>query len=743
MFKDGDRVQLKCVYCAKIFRGGGIHRIKEHLACQKGNASTCHRVPPDVRQAMQESLDGVVVKKRKKQKLADEISTPTSINPVSNDDVDTFGNECGVNTEVHLIVHPDTLEPNSSFMTPREEGMSVKLPEKRKRGRPPKNSFTAHPANGDSVPVTEGHIVPSNEIDATPLKKVSSPVHLAIGRFLYDIGVPLDAVNSVYFQPMVDAIASEGPGILAPSHHDLRGWVLKSAVDEVKADMDYCTRAWVRTGCSLLVEECNTGKGMTFLNFLVYCPEGTMFLKSVNVTNTIGEVESMYELLKQVVEDVGVRNLLQVITPIEEYYAAAGKRLSETYPTLYWAPCASSSIILMLQAFGNFEWINSTLEQCKSITRFIYNHSVVLNMMRRYTFGMDLVVPDISPFVTNFRTVKRMVDFKHNLQALVTSQEWVDSHYSKKEGGLTVLDLISDDSFWSSCNEVVQITNPLLRVLNIVSSEKKPAMGYVYAGMYRAKESLKKELRKKNDYLTYWNVIDQRWGHHQLALYAAGFYLNPKFFYSIEGDMPGAVVSGMFDCIERLVPDTKIQDKIIKELNSYKTAAGDLGRKMAIRARESLLPSEWWSTYGGACPNLSRLAVRVVSQCCSLMQCKRDLIPLEQMHHTSNSLEHQRLNDQVFTQYNLRLRQMAQRSKEHDNMDPISVENHASVHDWIARKGLCLDDHASFDWLSIEPPSSNKMLLRSSTDEVEELAGGFDDYEIFGGAKDDEDTLED
>ena len=57
-------------------------------------------------------------------------------------------------------------------------------------------------------------------------------------------------------------------------------------------------------------------------------------------------------------------------------------------------------------------------------------------------------------------------------------------------------------------------------------------------------------------------------------------------------------------------------------------------------------------------------------------------------------------------------------------MDPISVENHASVHDWIARKGLCLDDHASFDWLSIEPPSSNKMLLRSSTDEVEELAGG-------------------
>lgn len=68
MFKNGDRVQLKCIYCGKIFKGGGIHRIKEHLAGQKGNASTCLRVQPDVRLLMQDSLNGVVMKKRKKTK---------------------------------------------------------------------------------------------------------------------------------------------------------------------------------------------------------------------------------------------------------------------------------------------------------------------------------------------------------------------------------------------------------------------------------------------------------------------------------------------------------------------------------------------------------------------------------------------------------------------------------------------------------------------------------------------------
>lgn len=118
-------------------------------------------------------------------------------------------------------------------------------------------------------------------------------------------------------------------------------------------------------------------------------------------------------------------------------------------------------------------------------------------------------------------------------------------------------------------------------------------MGYVYAAMYRAKETIKKELVKKEEYTVYWDIIDHRCEQQRnVPLHAAGFYLNPKYFYSIEGDLHNDILSGMFDCIERLVPDTKVQDKIIKEINSYKNAAGDFGRKMAIRTRDTLLPGE-------------------------------------------------------------------------------------------------------------------------------------------------------
>ncbi|XP_044509814.1 uncharacterized protein LOC123228443 [Mangifera indica] len=724
MFKNGDRVQLKCVFCGKVFKGGGIHRIKEHLAGQKGNASTCLCVSPDVRLEMQQSLDGVVVKKRKKQKIADEI---TNNNPISSE-IEAFAEPGDLSTGLPLIEVSNTPETSSSLLVNRE-GTSHISGDRRKRWRGKHPSVHANAVGMCSVSLAS--------------KRVNNNLFMAIGRFLYDIGAPLDAVNSIYFQPMVDAIASGGSEAVMPSYHDIRGWILKNSVEEVKNDIDKYTATWGRTGCSVLVDQWNTEMGRTLLSFLVYCPEGTVFLRSVDASGIINSPDALYELLKQVVEEVGVRHVLQVITSSEEQYIVAVRRLTDTFPTLYWTPCAARCLNLILEDFLKLEWINAIIEQARAITRFVYNHSVVLNMARRYTFGNDIIEPGITRSATNFTTLKRMMDLKHNLQAMVTSQEWMDCQYSKKPGGLEMLDIISNQSFWSSCNLIVCLTNPLLRLLQIISSEKKPAMGYIYAGMYRVKETIKKELIKREEYMVYWNIIDHWWEQQwHLPLHAAGFFLNPKFFYSIDGDIPSEILSGTYDCIERLVSDTKVQDKIMKEINSYRNAVGDFGRKMAIRARDTLLPAEWWSTYGGSCPNLARLAICILSQTCCLMGYKQHQIPFEQIYDTRNCLERQRLDDLVFVQYNLRLRQMVSKNKEQNSMDPLSSDGANTVEEWITGKDVCMEDYGNSDWMALDPPSSNTMLLGSASDEVEELVEGFDDYEIFNRVKDGEENID-
>ncbi|KAM0928072.1 hypothetical protein ACQ4PT_002256 [Festuca glaucescens] len=419
-------------------------------------------------------------------------------------------------------------------------------------------------------------------------------VCIAVGRFLYDAGVPLEAVNSVHLQPMIDAIASAGGKPEVLSYNDLRGSVLKKSLDEVTAQVEFYKGSWTRTGCSVLADEWTTDKCRTLMNFSVYCPEGTMFLKSVDATEIVTSSDALYELLKSVVEEVGEVNVVQVITKNCEVHAAAGKMLGETFPTLFWSPCSFLCIDGMLEDFSKVKAVSYIIGHAKAITGFIYNNAVALSLMKKYLHGKDLIVPAETRAAMNFVTLKNMYSLKDDLQAMVNSDEWIYSLcvLPKNLGGVETSNIVNNLQVWSSWAVVVRATEPLVHLLKLVDSNKRPAMGYVYAGLYQAKAAIKKELVRKSDYMPYWNIIDQRWDKHMpRPLHSAGFFLNPLFFDGIRGDISNQIFSGMLDCIERLVSDVKIQDKIQKELNMYrKEAAGDFRRQIAIRARRTLPP---------------------------------------------------------------------------------------------------------------------------------------------------------
>ncbi|KAF7824043.1 uncharacterized protein G2W53_022187 [Senna tora] len=58
---------LICMYCNKIFKGGGINRIKQHLAGIKGDTESCKKVPADVRFQMHDNVVNFNQRKRKAQ----------------------------------------------------------------------------------------------------------------------------------------------------------------------------------------------------------------------------------------------------------------------------------------------------------------------------------------------------------------------------------------------------------------------------------------------------------------------------------------------------------------------------------------------------------------------------------------------------------------------------------------------------------------------------------------------------
>ncbi|KAK8565492.1 hypothetical protein V6N12_059052 [Hibiscus sabdariffa] len=63
------------------------------------------------------------------------------------------------------------------------------------------------------------------------------------------------------------------------------------------------------------------------------------------------------------------------------------------------------------------------------------------------------------------------------------------------------------------------------------------------------------------------------------------------------GEMFAKMISWMLDCMEELVYDVTVQDKINMEMNSYKNVAEDFGRKIIVRARDTLVPIVGLFTY--------------------------------------------------------------------------------------------------------------------------------------------------
>ncbi|KAF8391687.1 hypothetical protein HHK36_023996 [Tetracentron sinense] len=184
-------------------------------------------------------------------------------------------------------------------------------------------------------------------------------------------------------------------------------------------------------------------------------------------------------------------------------------------------------------------------------------------------------------------------------------------------------------TFWKGIIYAMKITAPLVRVLRLVDGEKRPPMGYIYEAMDKAKEAIKEALggqRNERRYKLIWNIIDRRWNAqlHQ-PLHAAGYYLNPEFFYKNRQLVScEEVMSGLYDVIERLIPEVEIQEKISREQILYKNAEGLFGRTLAIRQRDILPAAEWWDNYGASTPHLQQLACRILSLTCSASGCERN-----------------------------------------------------------------------------------------------------------------------
>ncbi|KAG6759688.1 hypothetical protein POTOM_036173 [Populus tomentosa] len=290
--------------------------------------------------------------------------------------------------------------------------------------------------------------------------------------------VILNYRDSVTEMEALELVAKHGPGFKPPSYHDIREKYLKQEVDHTINLLKEYSLEWKKTGCSIMSDGWTDKKRRSICNFLVNSPKGTVFLSSVDTSNISKTADKVFEMLDAIVERIGEENVVQVVTDNAANYKAAGQLLMGKRKRLFWTPCAAHCIDLILEDFEKkLEVHQVTIANGRRITSYIYSRTILISMLRHFTKGKDLIRPAATRFATAYLTLGCLSDCKIQLMTMFTSIQWRSCRFSKIEEGKRIQSCVLDSKFWHDVTTCIKAAYPLIKVLRLVDSDEKPAMG--------------------------------------------------------------------------------------------------------------------------------------------------------------------------------------------------------------------------------------------------------------------------
>ena len=173
--------------------------MKQHRARVKGDIGPYKSIPPDVRFRMENSLQEFVNSKKATQEAYE------------------CRNPCG----------PNVSQFERDMAEGEEEVQEMQSPMAANSGKRKKSIVDKYFAPRN----TQGAQLSMKSVLAG--KEAIWRTDMAVRRLFYDACIPINAVNSLYFKLMLDAISAIGLGYKGPNYHQLRVNLLKDTKKEV------------------------------------------------------------------------------------------------------------------------------------------------------------------------------------------------------------------------------------------------------------------------------------------------------------------------------------------------------------------------------------------------------------------------------------------------------------------------------------------------------------------------------
>jgi hypothetical protein len=592
-----DKQIVECLLCGKVMCSG-IKRAKQHLAGGFGDVLVCEKTTTEIMREMHAWMD----KKRKKMP----VEVDNSEEQEDSDQDDEVEEVVAVGQQASQA--SCTGQPGATRESTPSSGTASKKRAAAAFFKPaPTKQLKIAPLflRSPEELVRLRHAPGPKQLSLYRSGKSDVDRHVAVKyicKFLYDNAIAFNVVNSRSFEEMVEAIGQYGHGLKPPSYYEASDKYIKEAVNDLTDMRKKHELAWKTYGCTLMSDAWSDRKQRHLVNFLVNSPEGTFFLGSVNASSETHDAAYLAGLLGQKMEEIGVENVVQICTDNGSNYKAAGRLLMEKYPKLYWTPCAAHCLDLMLEDIAKIERFKGWIVKAKRVTTFVYRHLKLLDKMREYTGGNELVRPAATRFATTFYTLQSMHKNKEALRKLFVSDFWTKNKLAKTETGKHVYEVVMSMTFWNIVEDCIRASHPVLIVLRLVDGDENPAMPQLTVAMEICNHKLNESFSRKPPLLEkLMQIFRKRWDDQMMQkLHGAALFLNPARFFDIMENDPdyaqtlrmtfNQVVTKMMDGDEEMIATIDVL------ADDYQQVRGDcFDTKIAINGRKRKSPREFLS----------------------------------------------------------------------------------------------------------------------------------------------------
>ncbi|KAG8377295.1 hypothetical protein BUALT_Bualt08G0014400 [Buddleja alternifolia] len=463
-----------------------------------------------------------------------------------------------------------------------------------------------------------------------------------IARIFYSGGLPFNLARNPYFvRAFTFAANTDIKGYVPPGYNALRTKLLDKEKENTESQLEATRSTWRTRGVTLVCDE--------------------------------------------VIIQVGVANVVQVVTDNAPVCRAAGLLVEQTYPHIFWTPCVVHTLNLAMKnicAAKNTEANEVKYEECHWITQvsgsavmirnFIMNHSMRLSMFNEFSKLKLLAVAD-TRFASSIVMLKRFRLLKSQMQSMVISERWSDYRDDDVAKARLVKEKLLDDMWWDQIDYILSFTEPIYEMLRLCDTDQ-PSLHLVFemwdTMIMKVKASIYRHEKKKDfEESSFWSVVkkilEDRWSKSNTPLHCLAYSLNPRCSTKewqdehphLSPPQSDVEISNMRKlCFKRYFPNEDARRDVTMEFAKFIACLAEFGDADSLRDRLLIDPVLWWVSYGSTTPNIQSIAIKLFGQVSSSSCAERNWSTYSFIHSTKrNQITPQRAEDLVFVHSNLRL----------------------------------------------------------------------------------------